>query len=389
MRPDDRCRSNAVSNQKTWAGRAPSQPVSGVRPIRAGCRAVRDSTLVAWYSSFTHLAREGRMTVTIGRRELPVALGGAALAWPLAAGAQQPAMAFVGLLSGGQLDDRLIDAVRQGLKDGGYIEGRNIATKYRSADGRFDRLPGLAAELTADRVGVIIALFSPTAAMAAKAATGAIPIVFAIGADPVDLGLVSSLNRPGGNITGVTFFINTLGAKRLELLHELVPGASLIGFLVNPRNPTTQSQTTDVQTAARKLGIDLLILNASSERDIDAAFAAFIERRVNGVMVGVDALFVSRSDQLVGLAARHAMPAMYYVREFADAGGLISYGASITDAYRMAGSYAGRILKGEQPADLPTQQTVKFELAINLKTANALGITVPQTLMVAADEVIE
>ena len=225
--------------------------------------------------------------------------------------------------------------------------------------------------------------------MAAKAASGTIPIVFAIGADPVDLGLVSSLNRPGGNITGVTFFINTLGAKRLELLHELVPGASLIGFLVNPRNPTTQSQTTDVQTAARKLGIDLLILNASSERDIDAAFAAFIEQRVNGVMVGVDAVFVSRSDQLVGLAARHAMPAMYYVREFADAGGLISYGASITDAYRMAGSYAGRILKGAKPADLPIQQTVKFELAINLKTANALGITVPQTLMVAADEVIE
>jgi putative ABC transport system substrate-binding protein len=225
--------------------------------------------------------------------------------------------------------------------------------------------------------------------MAAKAATGTIPIVFAIGADPVDLGLVSSLNRPGGNITGVTFFINTLGAKRLELLRELVPGATLVGFLVNPRNPTTQSQTTDVQTAARKLDINLLILTASSERDIDAAFAAFIERRVNGVMVGVDALFVSRSDQLVGLAARHAMPAMYYVREFADAGGLISYGASITDAYRMAGSYAARILKGEQPADLPTQQTVKFELAINLKTAKALGITVPQTLLVAADEVIE
>jgi ABC-type uncharacterized transport system substrate-binding protein len=243
--------------------------------------------------------------------------------------------------------------------------------------------------LVADPVAVIIALFSPTAAMAAKAATGTIPIVFAIGADPVDLGLVSSLNRPGGNITGVTFFINTLGAKRLELLRELVPGATLIGFLVNPRNPTTQSQTTDVQSAARKLGIDLLILNASSERDMDAAFAAFIEQRVNGVMVGVDALFVSRSDQLVGLAARHAMPAMYYVREFADAGGLISYGASITDAYRMAGSYAGRILKREKPADLPTQQTVKFELAINLKTAKTLGITVPQTLLVAADEVIE
>jgi putative tryptophan/tyrosine transport system substrate-binding protein len=323
------------------------------------------------------------------RREFISLLGGAATAWPLAARAQQAAVALVGLLSGVQLDDRLINAVRQGLKEGGYIEGRNIAIKYRSADGRFDRLPALAAELVADPVAVIIALFSPTAAMAAKAATGTIPIVFAIGADPVDLGLVSSLNRPGGNITGVAYFINTLGAKRLELLREMLPGVTLIGFLVNPRNPTTQSQTTDVQTAARKLGIDLLILNASSERDIDAAFAAFIEQRVNGVMVGVDALFMSRSDQLVGLAARHAMPAMYYVREFADAGGLISYGASITDAYRMAGSYAGRILKGEKPADLPAQQTVKFELAINLKTAKALGITVPQTLLVAADEVIE
>ena len=323
------------------------------------------------------------------KRRAFITLLGSTAAWPLAARAQQAAVALVGMLSGGQLDDRLINAVRLGLKEGGYIEGRNIAIKYRSADGRFDRLPALAADLVADPVAVIIALFSPTAAMAAKAASGTIPIVFAIGADPVDLGLVSSLNRPGGNITGVTFFINTLGAKRLELLHELVPGATLIGFLVNPRNPTTQSQTTDVQTAARKLGIDLLILNASSERDIDAAFAAFIEQRVNGVMVGVDAVFVSRSDQLVGLAARHAMPAMYYVREFADAGGLISYGASITDAYRMAGSYAGRILKGAKPADLPIQQTVKFELAINLKTANALGITVPQTLMVAADEVIE
>ena len=323
------------------------------------------------------------------KRRAFITLLGSTAAWPLAARAQQAAVALVGMLSGGQLDDRLINAVRQGLKEGGYIEGRNIAIKYRSADGRFDRLPALAADLVADPVAVIIALFSPTAAMAAKAASGTIPIVFAIGADPVDLGLVSSLNRPGGNITGVTFFINTLGAKRLELLHELVPGASLIGFLVNPRNPTTQSQTTDVQTAARKLGIHLLTLNASGERDIDAAFAAFIEQRVNGVMVGVDAVFVSRSDQLVGLAARHAMPAMYYVREFADAGGLISYGASITDAYRMAGSYAGRILKGAKPADLPIQQTVKFELAINLKTANALGITVPQTLMVAADEVIE
>jgi putative ABC transport system substrate-binding protein len=325
----------------------------------------------------------------VRRREFVAGATTTAALWPLAARAQQEGVALVGLLSGGQLEDRLVDAVRQGLKDAGYVEGRNIAIKYRSADGRFDRLPALAAGLTADPVAVIIALFSPTAAVAAKAATATIPIVFAIGADPVDLGLVSSLNRPGGNVTGVTFFINTLGAKRLELLRELAPSAALIGFLVNPRNPTTQSQTTDVQTAARKLGVDVLILNASSDGDIDAAFAAFIEKRVKGVIVGVDAVFVSRRDQLVGLAARHALPAMYYLREFADAGGLLSYGASITDAYRMAGGYAGRILKGEKPADLPIQQTVKFELAINLKTAKALGITVPLTLQMSADEVIE
>src|SRR5215472_522488 len=220
------------------------------------------------------------------RREFITLLGGAA-AWPLAARAQQPGVPLVGLLLSTQVDDRQVGAIRQGLGDAGYIEGRNVAIKYRSGDGRFDRLPAMAAELAADAPAAIIAL-APAAALAAKAATTTIPVLFAIGGDAVDLGLVSSLNRPGGNVTGVTFFVNTLGAKRLELLRELVPSATLIGFLVNPRNPTTQSQTTDVQTAARKLGIDLLIVNASSERDIDAAFAAFIEQRVNGVMVGVD-----------------------------------------------------------------------------------------------------
>jgi putative tryptophan/tyrosine transport system substrate-binding protein len=319
----------------------------------------------------------------VKRREFITLLGGAAAAWPLAASAQQPGVALVGLLSSIHYDDREISAIRQGLKEAGYVEGRNVAIKDRSAGGRFDRLPGLAAELVADPVAVIVAL-SPPAARAAKAATATIPIVFAIGADPVELGLVSSLNRPGGNVTGATFFINTLGAKRLELLRELVPSAKVIGVLINPRNPTSQSQTTDVQAAARAHGIELMIVDASSERDIDAAFASFVQHHVNAVIIGADSLFLSRREQLVGLAARHALPTIYYLREFADVGGLISYGASITDAYRLTGGYVGRILKGEKPADLPVQQTVKFELAINLKTAKALGIEIPPTLLARA-----
>jgi putative ABC transport system substrate-binding protein len=205
----------------------------------------------------------------------------------------------------------------------------------------------------------------------------------------VDLGLVFSLNRPGGNVTGVTFFINSLGAKRFELLHELIPGATVVGFLINPQNPTSTPQISDVQTAARSLGVELRVLNASSEREIDTAFGSAVEQHVNAVVVGADSVFLSRRDQLVGLAARYALPAIYYVREFAVAGGLISYGASITDAYRLAGRYAGRILNGEKPADLPIQQTVKFELAINLKTAKTLGLTVPPSLLTSADDVIE
>jgi len=328
------------------------------------------------------------MTVTTGRRKLLAALGGAAAAWPLAARAQQPGVALIGLLSGAQLDDRMISAIRQGLKEAGYVEGRNVAIKYRIADGRFNRLPGLAAELVADPVAVIVAL-ATQAAVAAKAATGTIPMVFVIGTDPVELGLVSSLNRPGGNVTGVTFLVNALGAKRLELLRELVPSAKIVGFLVNPANPTSESVTTDTQAAARALGIELVIRNARSESDIDSAFESLAQERVNAVIIGTDQLFTSRRDQLVALAARHALPAIHYLREFVDAGGLISYGASITDAYRLAGGYAGRILKGEKPADLPVQQTVKFELAINLKTAKTLGLTVPDKLLVAADEVIE
>jgi putative ABC transport system substrate-binding protein len=297
-------------------------------------------------------------------------------------------VALVGLLSSIHQDDREISAVRQGLKEAGYIEGRNVAIKYRSAGGRFDRLPGLAAELVADQVAVIIAL-SPSAALAAKAATATIPIVFGTGADPVELGLVSSLNRPGGNVTGVTYLINTLGAKRLELLRELVPSAKVIGVLINPRNPTSQSQTADVQAAARAHGIELMIENASSDRDIDAAFTSFVQHHVNAVIMGADSLFLSRREQLVELATRHALPTIYYLREFADIGGLVSYGASISDAYRLAGGFAGRILKGEKPADLPVEQAVKFEFAVNLKTARALGLTVPLIMQMTADEVIE
>src|SRR5215831_16639123 len=253
---------------------------------------------------------------------------------------------LVGLLLSTQIDDRQIAAIRHGLKDAGYIEGRNVAIKYRSGDGRFDRLPAMAAELAADAPAAIIAL-APAAALAAKAATTTIPVLFAIGADPVDLGLVSSLNRPGGNVTGVTFFVNTLGAKRLELLRELVPSAAHIGFLVNPANPTSESQVADVRAAARERRVDLLVVNAGSEREIDAGFASFVQQRVNAIVIGADSLFLSRRDQLVGLAARHALPAIYNLREYVDNGGLISYGASITDAFRLAGGYAGRILKGE------------------------------------------
>jgi putative tryptophan/tyrosine transport system substrate-binding protein len=324
----------------------------------------------------------------VKRREFITLLGGSAAAWPLTARAQRPAMAFIGLLSGAQLDDRQFRAIREGLKETGYIEGRNIAVKYLSADGRFEQLPALAAELVADAPGVIVAI-APPAALAAKAATATIPIVFTAGADPVDLGLVSSLNRPDGNLTGVYFLFAALAAKRLELLREMVPSGTVIGLLINPANPASEPQTRDVRAAVGALGLELLVLNASSESDIDAAFASFVERRVDGVIVGSDPLFLSRRDQVVALAARRAIPAVHYLREFAVAGGLMSYGTSLADAFRLAGSYAGRILKGGKPADLPVVQAVKFELVLNLKTAKALGLVVPDKLLVAADEVIE
>ena len=329
------------------------------------------------------------MASHIGRRKFLATLGGAAAAWPLAARAQQPAMPVVGLLSGTDREASRLDAIWRGLNEAGYVEGRNVAIEYRWAEGRLDRLPALATDLVRRRVAVIIAIQSAAAPLAARAATATIPIVFSIGGDAVKLGLISSLNRPGGNITGTTFLYNTLAPKRLELLHELVPNAAVIGLLVNPKNPASESETSDTQAAARALGLKLIVQHASSSHDIDAAFANFVQHRVDALTFAADAVLNNCRNQLVALAARHAVPTIYFAREFTDAGGLMSYGGDMTDAYRLTGVYAGRILKGEKPADLPTQQATKVELIINLKTAKALGITVPLPLIGRADEVIE
>jgi putative ABC transport system substrate-binding protein len=283
----------------------------------------------------------------------------------------------------------MVAAFREGLKEAGYIEGKNVAIEFRWGLGQYDRLPALANDLVTRRVDVIVTSGGDTSALAAKAATTTIPIVFVSGGDPVQAGLVGSLNRPGGNITGVTSLLTVLGGKQLELLRELVPKASVIGLLINPNEPTSESQVGDVQAAAREIGVQLIVLRASTERDIDAAFATLVQQRVGALILAISPLFLTQADKLVALAARHTVPVMYFRREFAAAGGLVSYGSGTAEYYRQIGVYAGRILKGEKPGDLPVVRSTKFELVINLKTAKALGIHVPTSMQLLADEVIE
>jgi putative tryptophan/tyrosine transport system substrate-binding protein len=330
------------------------------------------------------------MAIGIGRRKFIVALSGAAT-WPLVAQAQQPSMPVIGVLSGlsAAAVARPLAAFLQGLKETGYVEGQNVAIEYRWAEGQYDRLPALAADLVHRTAAVIVSLGADPAALAAKGATTTIPIVFLVGGDPVKLSLVASLNRPRGNATGVNFLVSEMTAKRLALLHELVPTAAGLGVLINPKSAVAEAQLSDAQSAARALGEQVVIINASNEGEIDMAFASFTQRKAGGLVIADDPFFNNRRDQIVSLAAHYALPTVYFFREFAASGGLISYGTSLTEAYHQVGVYAGKILGGANPADLPVIQPTKFELVINLKTAKALGLTVPQTLLVAADEVIE
>jgi putative ABC transport system substrate-binding protein len=323
------------------------------------------------------------------RRQFITLLGGAAT-WPLAARAQQAAMPVIGFLSGvspGPFVQRLA-AFRQGLNETGAIEGRNVAIEYRWAEGQYDRLPALATELVGQRIAVIVA-YTNQAALAAKAATTTIPIVFLIGADPIKLGLVASLARPSENITGVSWFGADLVPKQLSLLHELVPNAAVIALLVDLNILNAASYVSEVQAAARALGLQLVVLNARTSSDIDMAFASLVRERAGALVVGAGAFLVSRRDQIIALAARHAIPAIYGFREYAVSGGLISYGNDIPDAFRRAGVHTGRILKGDKSGDLPVEQATKFELVINLKTAKALGLAVPSSMQLLANEVIE
>ena len=283
---------------------------------------------------------------------------------------------------------RELAAFRQGLNEGGYVEGRNVAIEYRAAEGQYDRLLSLASDLVHHQVNVIATVGGIASAMAAKSATITIPIVFTAGVDPVQMGLVASLSRPGGNLTGATNLNVELGPKKLELLHKLIPAATIIGLLVNPANPNTEIVSKDMQAAARALGVEVDVLHASTDREIDGVFASLVRARAGGLVIGPDPFFVSRTEQLVTLTVRYAMPTIYN-REFAAAGGLAGYSSSLTDSYRLAGVYTGRILKGEKPADLPVQQVTKIDLVINLKTAKALGLTIPETLLATADEVIQ
>ncbi len=323
------------------------------------------------------------------RRELITLLGGAT-AWPLAAHAQQPAIPVVAFLDAASLetDVRGLAEFRKGLSEIGYVEGQNVIIEYRSAEGQADRLPALTADMVQRRV-TVIATMANNAAVAAKATTTTIPIVFTVGGDPIKMGLVDSLNRPGGNITGVSFLSSDIVTKMLEALHELLPKGARIAALVNPTNQNAAVDTKEAEAAARTLGLELQVLNASNEREIDDAFALLVERRAGALLIEGDPFFIGRMKQLVVLTARHAIPAIYQSRDFPDAGGLMSYGANRSDALRVAGGYTGRILKGAKPADLPVQLATKLELVVNLNTAKALRLDVPPTLLARADEVIE
>jgi putative tryptophan/tyrosine transport system substrate-binding protein len=326
----------------------------------------------------------------VKRREFITLLGGAAATWPLAARAQQPAIPVIGFLHAASLETEVrgLAEFRKGLSEIGYVEGQNVMIVYRSAEGQADRLPALAADMVQRRVAVVVTVAN-NAAVAAKATTTTIPIVFTVGGDPIKMGLVDSLNRPGGNITGVSFLSSDIIAKMLEALHELMPKAARIAALVNPTNQNAAADTKEAEAAARTLGLELQVLNASNGREIDDAFALLVERRAAALLIEGDPFFIGRMKQLVVLTARHAIPAIYQGRDFPDAGGLISYGANRSDALRLAGGYTGRILKGERPGDLPVQLATKLELVVNLNTAKALGLEIPPTLLARADEVIE
>ena len=324
------------------------------------------------------------------RREFITLIGGGAIAnWPIAARAQQ-SMPVIGFLNGSSPAGyaRMVDAFREGLKETGHVEGQNVAIEYRWAEGHYDRLPAMADDLIRRQVTVLAATSTP-AALVAKAATATIPIVFTTGGDPVELGLVASLNRPGGNVTGASELTRVAVPKRLELAHRLVPGATVIGLLINPNNPSADTVTRDLEAATRQLGLQFKVLHASTEAEIDEAFASFGQAHAGVLVIGADTLFAGQAGQLGALSVRNAVPAIFDFHPFVEGGGLASYGGSIIDAYRLAGGYAGRILKGEKPSELPVQQTTKVELIINLKTARALGIEVSPTLLATADEVIE